>query len=137
MSQAHSHGGLIVVGSGPGDGRAVAALLAERGYQKVTLFARNAFCLAEDAQAVRAASPSATVHEVAVDVGDTDKLQKAYCLGNTSLECVLFNTARIVSSKSFDFRIEELENNLKVHWRPHLIIIVSSFDELIIFYRSQ
>lgn len=58
---------LLIFGSGPGIGRNVAMLFAERGFRKVVLMSRNKERLAQDADLVRSASADVDVHEITVD----------------------------------------------------------------------
>jgi NAD(P)-dependent dehydrogenase (short-subunit alcohol dehydrogenase family) len=114
-----THGALVVFGSGPGVGRNVAALFAERGFEKVILISRNATRLAQDADFVRSACAGVSVHETPFDLGKSDEVQKGLekvnqSLRGTSLECVLFNAARLGKSPFFEFSAESLENDLRV-----------------------
>lgn len=113
------HGALLVFGSGPGVGRSVAALFAERGFEKVFVMSRNADRLKQDADAVRSANATAAVHDIPLDMGNLAQVQESLKkvdgeLGDTPLECVLFNAARTAPSKFFEFSPDELENDLKV-----------------------
>ena len=113
------HGAIAVFGSGPGVGRNVAALFAERGFEKVVLLSRDASRLSQDAEFVRSASSKASVHEITVDLGDSEQTQKSLkqvdeALAGTPLECVLFNAARLGKSEFFDFSAEVLERDLRV-----------------------
>lgn len=114
-----SHGTLLVFGSGPGIGRNVAGLFAERGFQKIILLSRNNVRLSEDADFVRAASADADVDAIEFDGADLESVRKGLqkieaSMGDVPLECVLFNQARTGPSKFFDFTVEELEADLKV-----------------------
>ena len=113
-----THNALIVFGSGPGIGRNVAALFAERGFGKVLLMSRNKERLAQDADFVRSTSAGVDVQEITVDAANSDSVREALekaneALGETPLEFVLFNAARLGPSKFFDFSDEELEEDLK------------------------
>lgn len=115
------HGALVVFGSGPGVGRNVAALFAERGYAKVIVMSRNAERLKQDGDVVRAAKPDTSVEEITVDMGDAEqvqaslkKVESALDESGVALEAVLFNAARTASSKFFEFPVEELGNDLRV-----------------------
>jgi NAD(P)-dependent dehydrogenase (short-subunit alcohol dehydrogenase family) len=135
-----THNALIVFGSGPGIGRNVAALFAERGFGKVLLMSRNKERLAQDADLVRSASTGVDVQEITVDAADSDSVRQALekadeALGETPLEFVLFNATRLGPSKLFDFSDEELETDLKVcyvdlsvetYWQPRTNILYRS-----------
>jgi NAD(P)-dependent dehydrogenase (short-subunit alcohol dehydrogenase family) len=114
-----THNALLVFGSGPGIGRNVATLFAERGFRKVLLMSRDKQRLAQDAHLVRSAGAGVDVQAITVDAADTDSVRQALekadeALGGTPLEFVLFNTARTGPSKFFDFSAEELEADLRV-----------------------
>jgi NAD(P)-dependent dehydrogenase (short-subunit alcohol dehydrogenase family) len=114
-----THNALLVFGSGPGIGRNVAKLFAERGFRKVLLMSRNEQRLAQDADFVRSVGSGVDVREITVDAADTDSVRQALekaneALGETPLEVVLFNTARLGPSKFFDFSVEEFEADLRV-----------------------
>ena len=114
-----SHGAIVVFGSGPGVGRNVAAIFAERGFERVILISRNATRLAQDADFVRSACAGVTVYEIPFDLGKSDEVQIGLekvdkSLRGTLLECVLFNAARLGRSPFFEFSAESLENDLRV-----------------------
>lgn len=114
-----SHGALVIIGSGPGIGRNVGALFAERGFNKIILMSRNEDRLKEDAAFVTSAAPNATVDIVTIDLADAGSVQTALSavdkkLEGTPLECVLFNAARLAVSPILEFSSEELEVDLKV-----------------------
>ena len=114
-----THGALVVFGSGPGVGRNVAALFAERGFEKIILMSRDANRLSQDADFVRSSSAGANVLEIPVDLGKSDEVHRSLekvdeSLKGTSLECVLFNAARLGKSPFFEFSAESLENDLRV-----------------------
>ena len=123
-----THHALLIFGSGPGIGRNVAVLFAERGFRKVILMSRNKQRLAEDADLVRSARAGVDVQGITVDAADTDSARQALekadeALGATPLEFVLFNTARTGPSKFFDFSAEELEADLRVCCIDWLLLV--------------
>lgn len=125
------HGALVVVGSGPGIGRNVGALFAERGFEKIVLMSRNESRLQEDAAFVSATAPNAKVEIVSIDLADSGNVQTALKtvdrkLEGVALECVLFNAARLGVSPFLEFKAEDLENDLKV-WGK----ITCLWDELL------
>lgn len=115
-----TQGALVVFGSGPGVGRNVAALFAERGFEKIILLSRDGTRLAQDAEFVRnACSNAATTHEITVDLANTDSVRQCLpkieaSLQGTPLRCVLFNAARTGKSEFFQFEPESLESDLRV-----------------------
>ena len=109
---------IIVFGSGPGVGRNVAAIFAEKGFKTVIVASRSADRLKSDADFVRSASSKTSVHEVTVDLSDTQSLQNSLkkieqLLKGKKLEAVLYNAARLGKSPFFDFKAEELESDLR------------------------
>lgn len=113
------HNALVVFGSGPGIGRNVAKLFAERGFSKVILFSRDASRLKEDAAFVRSAGKEVDVETIAIDLADTGNVESVLGkvdnqLGSTPLEAVLFNAARVGQSKILEFPAEQVEADLKV-----------------------
>ncbi|KAH0172303.1 NAD(P)-binding protein, partial [Aureobasidium melanogenum] len=118
-TMAGSRGALVVFGSGPGIGRNVAAVFAERGFQKIILLSRNETRLSQDADFVRAASAGASVDVIEYDGANMESVRAGLeevekAMGDVSLECVLFNHARLGPSKFFEFTVEELETDLQV-----------------------
>ena len=110
---------LVVIGSGPGIGVNVATLFAERGFKHIILMSRNASRLEEDKAFVQKAASSANVETIPIDLADTQNVQKALSevdqkLQGRSLECVLFNAARVGLSKFFEWKPEDLETDLRV-----------------------
>lgn len=108
---------LILVGSGPGIGSAVAALFAAKRYDKVALIARRQAQLDIDQKTVEAAAPSATVQTYAVDVTDLSKLEATLKqIGETlgAPETVYFNAARVVPTNALEVSEEFLEEDFKV-----------------------
>jgi NAD(P)-dependent dehydrogenase (short-subunit alcohol dehydrogenase family) len=113
------NGALVVVGSGPGIGQHVATVFAEHGFEKVILMSRNKERLAKDADAVRSVCSSVHIDEIVVDCADADSVRRALetvddSLGQTPLECVLYNAARLGPSHFFDFPAERLGADLQV-----------------------
>lgn len=116
---ASKHGALVVVGSGPKIGSHVAALFASRGFDKVVLMSRDAQRLEQDASFVKSKAAGAAVEIVTIDLSDSNSVRDALQevgrrIEGTPLECVLFNAARIGSSKMLEWTPEQLENDLKV-----------------------
>lgn len=117
------HNALVVFGSGPGIGRNVAALFAERGFSKVILLSRDGNRLKEDANFVKSARASVSVSTITIDLADTDNVRTALGkvdleLEGTQLEAVLFNAARVGQSKILEFPAESLETDLRVSRPP-------------------
>lgn len=111
---------LVVIGSGPGIGSSTAAEFAQKGFDKVVLVSRNADRLKEDCLAVEKAAQDAqrnvSVKSWAVDITDVSAYEKV--LGEISnygtLECLLFNAARVQTSDIMKEPLEEMELDFKV-----------------------
>lgn len=113
------HGAIVVLGSGPGIGRNVAALFAERGFERIVLMSRNESRLQEDVAFVHTAAPNAKVDVVPVDLAESGNVSQALKLVDEklegiALECVLFNAARLGASPILEFEAESLESDLQV-----------------------
>lgn len=114
-----NHGALVICGSGPGVARSIATLFAERGFQKVVLMSRNAERLSKDAQLVRAKSAAVTVYEVPADFGDQDQVREGLrrtelALGETPLDCVLYNAAKTAKSAILEYSSDAFRTDLQV-----------------------
>lgn len=108
---------LLVLGSGPGIGRSVAALFASNRYSKVVLIARRAEQLNTEKRALQAAVPSVKVKTYAVDLTNTKALTAALDDADAVFgrpETVLYNAARVLPSELFVHPVEEIEYDLKV-----------------------
>lgn len=119
------HSALVLFGSGPGIGRNVAALFAERRFRKVILLSRNAQRLEEDAAFVRKSAADAGVSEevdvstTSVDLADSAAVTATLSavgkqLEGTPLEAVLYNAAHLVAIPILEYPTEELETDLRV-----------------------
>ncbi|EME40874.1 hypothetical protein DOTSEDRAFT_74433 [Dothistroma septosporum NZE10] len=114
-----THGSLVVFGSGPGIGRNVAALFAERGFSQIVLLSRNTDRLKEDADFVKSKASSAEVINVKIDLSSSDSVRKALeevddRLGNAPVEAVLYNAARVGKSEILKFPAEDLKQDLQI-----------------------
>ncbi|KAL2824256.1 hypothetical protein BDW59DRAFT_87545 [Aspergillus cavernicola] len=111
---------LLLIGSGPGIGVAVASRFIQQHFSRVALIARNPEQLQKDRQTVLTAAAKAnrevTVQTWQVDIGNLDKLQQALdeIAQFGTLECVYFNAARVGLSPFFEFPIEDLEEDFRV-----------------------
>ncbi|EAQ90291.1 hypothetical protein CHGG_02226 [Chaetomium globosum CBS 148.51] len=132
---------LLVVGSGPGIGRAVATLFASKRYTNVVLLARRTESLATEKAAVEASSPGANVKVYAVDVTDPVAVAKALDDADAAVgkpECVFFNAARVLPSAFFEHDVKEIEYDLKINvsalyllaqrYIPHLVSLAKEAD---------
>ncbi|KAL3470102.1 hypothetical protein BJX99DRAFT_57311 [Aspergillus californicus] len=111
---------LVLIGSGPGIGRAVASRFAQQHFDRIALIARNAQRLKEDRDAVLVVAESAKrdveVQTWQVDINNVEKLQTALNEISEfgSLECLYFNAARVAGSTLLEFPIEGIEEDLRV-----------------------
>lgn len=113
---------LLVVGSGPGIGRAVTVLFTTKRYNNVVLVARRADSLAAEKAAVeQAVGPQINVKTYAVDITDLAALGTALDDADASFgkpECVFFNAARVLPSAFFEHDVKEIEYDHKVRICP-------------------
>jgi NAD(P)-dependent dehydrogenase (short-subunit alcohol dehydrogenase family) len=111
---------LIVIGSGPGNGRAVTTLFAKNRYNNVTLIARRSEQLKPDQKAVEeAAGVHVNVKTYAVDVFDSDTLLKTLEYIDAQLgkpECIFYNwNPANIAAKAWDwFAKSKEEPNFEV-----------------------
>jgi NAD(P)-dependent dehydrogenase (short-subunit alcohol dehydrogenase family) len=132
---------LLVVGSGPGIGRAVTALFASKRYTNVVLLARRTESLATEKAAVEASSPGVNVKVYAVDVTDPVAVAKALDDADAAFgkpETVFFNAARVLPSAFFEHDVKEIEYDLKINvsalyllaarYIPHLVSLAKEGD---------
>jgi NAD(P)-dependent dehydrogenase (short-subunit alcohol dehydrogenase family) len=119
MSTTPRHGALLIFGSGPGIGVHVASRFARGGFQKVVLLSRNATRLSDDAFMVWSIAPEVEVSTVCVDLTSASDLQDALrriedVLGDTAVECVYYNAARVEPTSLLGESAEDLRANLEV-----------------------
>lgn len=111
---------LLLLGSGPGIGVAVASRFAQERFDHVALFARTQSQLQLDEEAIHSAAQKAgrqvVVKTWQVDVSDGDQLKAALKEVESfgTLECVYFNPARVGESMLFDFPTEQIQNDFQV-----------------------
>ncbi|KAK3305112.1 uncharacterized protein B0T15DRAFT_554980 [Chaetomium strumarium] len=117
---------LLVVGSGPGIGRAVATLFASK----------------EQAALEQAVGQHVTIKTYAVDVTDTDALLKALAEADAAIgkpECVFFNAARVLPSVLLEHSVKDIEYDLKINvsalytvaqrYIPHLVQLANKASD--------
>ncbi|EIT83630.1 hypothetical protein AO1008_01157 [Aspergillus oryzae 100-8] len=111
---------LLLIGSGPGIGVAVASLFAQKHFDHIALFARNSSQLQADKETIlsSAADVGRQVHVRTwkVDISDLEQFKAALTEVQSfgTLECVYFNAARVGGSNFFDFPVEDIELDLRV-----------------------
>jgi NAD(P)-dependent dehydrogenase (short-subunit alcohol dehydrogenase family) len=126
MSTTPRHGALLIFGSGPGIGVHVASRFARGGFQKVILLSRNATRLSDDAFMVWSIAPEVEVSTVCVDLTSAADLKDALrrveeVLGETPVECVYYNAARVEPTSLLGESAEDLRANLEVSER-HAVV---------------
>lgn len=113
------HGALVIFGSGPGIGVHVASRFARGGFEKVILLSRNARRLSDDAFLVYSNAPQVQVHTVTADLTEPGDVQRALrkiedLVGNTPIECVHYNAAKVTETWLFEESADDLRVNLEV-----------------------
>lgn len=111
---------LVILGSGPGIGVAVAKVFSVRGFTHVALVSRNKERLAQDEDgvldAIQERGYSCRVKTWVCDISDLKQLnstlQEIKSFG--SLECVLFNPARVAGEPPLEESTEAVEADFRV-----------------------
>lgn len=131
---------LLVVGAGPGIGRAVTTLFAAKRYNNVVLVARRADSLESEKAAVeQAVGSQVNIRTYAVDITDSAALGTVLDDADAALgkpECVFFNAARVLPSAFFEHPVAEIEYDLKItvsalyvlaqRYVPHLVSLAKA-----------
>jgi NAD(P)-dependent dehydrogenase (short-subunit alcohol dehydrogenase family) len=111
---------LVVLGSGPGIGVAVACAFSVRGFTHIALVSRDKDRLAKDEDtvldAIQERGYSCQVRTWACDLTDFDQLDKTLeeVKGYGSLECMLFNAARVAGSSALEESTAAVEKDFRV-----------------------
>lgn len=117
-----THKTLLVVGSGPGIGRAVTSVFAAKRYNNIVLLARRTDSLESEKAAVeQAVGTQVNIKTYAVDITDLAALGTALDDADAALgrpECVFFNAARVLPSAFFEQPVTEIEYDFKVRICP-------------------
>jgi NAD(P)-dependent dehydrogenase (short-subunit alcohol dehydrogenase family) len=111
---------LVVLGSGPGIGIAIAKAFSVRGFTHVALVSRNKERLAQDEDgvldAIQERGYSCRVKTWVCDIADlrqlNSTLKEIESFG--SLECVLFNPARVAGQPPLEESTEAIEADFRV-----------------------
>ncbi|THW35027.1 hypothetical protein D6C89_09738 [Aureobasidium pullulans] len=106
------HGALFLFGSGPSIG-------VRNHFSRIILLSRNSQRLSEEANSLSSDSPGLQVDTVAIDLADTVSVSEALAgvdllLADSPLEVVVYNAARPIPSKFFEYELAELETDLRV-----------------------
>ena len=117
---------LLVLGSGPGIGVAVARAFSVRGFTHIALVSRNKERLAEDEDsvldAIQERGYSCQVRTWQCDLSDLEALKKV--LGEVerfgTLECVFFNAARVAGKPPLEEGVEDIERDFKVRFHSFI-----------------
>lgn len=110
---------MVMFGSGPSIGRAVAVEFGARGFDQVILVSRNLQRLEEDKAAVKAAAskPDTRVDIVIGDMSSEVSMAKAFQKIDTiseNIEAIIVNGAHVAPSQLFEYTTEEIVNDFKV-----------------------
>lgn len=111
---------LVVLGSGPGIGVQVACTFSVRGFTHIALVSRNPERLDKDwdrvLDAVQERGYSCQVKKWVCDLSDLDALRATLKEIERfgSLECVLFNAARVAGKPPLDESMEDIERDFRV-----------------------
>jgi NAD(P)-dependent dehydrogenase (short-subunit alcohol dehydrogenase family) len=111
---------LVILGSGPGIGIAVAKVFSVRGFTHVALVSRNKERLAQDEDsvldAIQERGYSCRVKTWVCDISDLKQLNSTLKELESfgSLECVLFNPARVAGQPPLEESAEAIETDFRV-----------------------
>ncbi|CAK3773819.1 Hypothetical predicted protein [Lecanosticta acicola] len=111
---------LVVLGSGPGIGVAVASNFSVRGFTHIALVARSKDRLKEDQgkvlDAIQERGYSCQVKTWPCDLSDLQQLKKTLADIDDfgGLECVLFNAARVAGKPPLEENVEDLERDFRL-----------------------
>jgi NAD(P)-dependent dehydrogenase (short-subunit alcohol dehydrogenase family) len=111
---------LVILGSGPGIGIAVAKVFSVRGFTHVALVSRNKERLAQDEDgvldAIQERGYSCRVKTWVCDISDLKQLNSTLKEIESfgSLECVLFNPARVAGEPPLEESTEAVEADFRV-----------------------
>lgn len=111
---------IVILGSGPGIGTSVASAFAVRGFTHIALVSRNQERLAKDEDsvldAIQERGYSCQVKTWQCDLADFTKLKKVLqeIEGFGSVECVLFNAARVAGEPPLKETTETIESDFRV-----------------------
>jgi NAD(P)-dependent dehydrogenase (short-subunit alcohol dehydrogenase family) len=122
-----------VLGSGPGIGVSVASTFAVRGFTHIALISRDASRLSQDEDTVLTAIQergyTCQVKTWSCDMTDDEQLKKT--LGEVekfgTLECVLYNAARVAGKPPLEESGEEIEADFKVRFFFHFLLLFLMF----------
>lgn len=115
---------LVVLGSGPGIGIAVAQAFSVRGFTHIALVSRNSDRLKEDQNkvldAIQERGYSCQVKTWTCDLANSEQLKKTLkeIEGFGGLECVLFNAARVAGKPPLEESVEAIEQDFRVRRTP-------------------
>ena len=110
---------MVIFGSGPSMGRAIASRFATEGFEHIVLLSRNAARLEEDKAAVLDAlrNKNVRIDAIAVDLADQGSVQAALKQVDSlaqEIEVVLYNAARVAPTPLFETPAEDIVTDLKV-----------------------
>ncbi|KAJ0114053.1 hypothetical protein J7T55_007887 [Diaporthe amygdali] len=126
---------LIVIGSGPGIGRAVTSLFAAKRYGNVALIARRAEQLELEQKAVEeAVGAGVKVKTYALDVTNSEALLKALDDIEIQLgkpECIFYNAARVQPSELLSHDVKDIEFDFKINVSALYVVVQRELPHLI------
>ena len=111
---------LLVLGSGPGIGVSVASTFAVRGFTHIALVSRDKDRLKQDQNqvldAIQERGYSSQVKLWPCDIADLDALKSTLKEIESfgTLECVLFNAARVAGKPPLEESLESIEQDFRV-----------------------
>jgi len=128
---------LLVLGSGPGIGVGVASTFSVRGFTHIALVSRDATRLAKDQDtvldAIQERGYSCQVKTWPCDLTDFEQLKKTLdeVKHFGSLECVLYNAARVAGKPPLEENNEGIEKDFRV-LSPTLVTEIEADIQLLV-----
>lgn len=114
-----TRGALVVVGIGPGIGRAVTTKFASEGFDRIFIMSRSAERLEEEKAILlkETSNKDVKIEAITADISDPKSLATALKKVDESrvtVESVFFNAARVAPSKLLEFPVEEMDRDWRV-----------------------
>ncbi|KAI1085083.1 NAD(P)-binding protein [Whalleya microplaca] len=132
---AASNRTLVVIGSGPGIGRAVTSLFASKRYNNVALIARRAEQLGIERDALqKAVGPQVNIKTFALDVVDSSALLRALQDVDAELgkpECIFYNAAQVLPSQLLSHDVKDIEYDFKINVSALYVCAQQTIPQLI------
>jgi NAD(P)-dependent dehydrogenase (short-subunit alcohol dehydrogenase family) len=131
-----ARGALVVIGIGPGIGRAVTTKFASEGFNRIFIMSRSAERLEEEKAAVLkdTSNKDVKIDSIIADVIDPKSLAAALKEVDDSgevVEVVYYNAAKVAPSTLLEFPVESMDEDWKVGLHSSVIFFHCSCADVI------